>query len=315
MARKCKTNNKYSGFTYVEMVVAIVVLAIISIGLTQFITVTAEGYIDTGRRNQLSSAGRVVIDRISMELHNALPNSIRITDALVSSDPEVTGNLAYPGDQCIEFVPVRAATTYIDPSFSPSGSTSFDVVKFLPEDLVVDVSNTHVVIYPNNTADIYEAPDSVPPLTRGPREQVGSIGDAVPAVTDVETVTLAAVHRFKRRSRVNRLFLTEEPVSFCITGEKLYRYSNYGFTSPDQLIPENIGGGCTAATCLPSTTPNRVLMTTGLDNAALTDAGGQAFDYLNATRRRNGVVQLVLNFEEAGESVLLNHEALLQGAP
>ncbi|MDC0598558.1 hypothetical protein OAP18_01750, partial [Gammaproteobacteria bacterium] len=62
--------------------------------------------------------------------------------------------------------------------------------------------------------------------------------------------------------------------------------------------------------CLPATTPNRVLISTEIDNAGLT-----AFDQLAASRRRNAVVQMELNFSKDGESVLLNHETLLQATP
>ncbi|MDC0598551.1 prepilin-type N-terminal cleavage/methylation domain-containing protein, partial [Gammaproteobacteria bacterium] len=112
------------GFTLIEMVVAILIMSIISIGLVRFILDSTDGYIRTATRNQLSSSGRAVIDRISMEVHNALPNSIRI------------GSADAAGNQCLEFVPVRAASSYINPPFG-SASTTFNAEAVIDEGLLL----------------------------------------------------------------------------------------------------------------------------------------------------------------------------------
>ena len=120
---------KHSGFSLVEIIVVIVVMSIISIGIVQYIVDSADGFSRTADRSELSSSGRVVIDRIAMELHNALPNSVRVTSAYTSGSAEVLAGDAYAGDQCIEFVPILSATTYIDPRFRPQPrTTTFTVV-------------------------------------------------------------------------------------------------------------------------------------------------------------------------------------------
>ena len=92
-----------------EIVVALVILSIIS-----------------EVSNQISSAGRVVIDRLAMELRNAVPESVRVSTARASDDA-----YGYKNDQCIEYLPVKAATNYLNPIFRPNAAAmgSFDVLK------------------------------------------------------------------------------------------------------------------------------------------------------------------------------------------
>lgn len=295
------------GFSLVEAVVAIVIMSIISVGLVRFITDSAEGYAVTAARNQLGSSGRALIDRLSMELHNALPQSVRIAPA---SPHPVTDSDAYAGDQCIEFIPVVAATTYIDPAIRPAArKTQFDVIDFVPEQ--DGATGVYVVIYPTSANDLYGAS-----FSGNTTEAIAAASIADANNSDgINEVTTSTNHRFKRASSVDRLFLTSQPVSFCISGNRLYRYSGYGF-SATQLLPVRPNGTCAAATCLPATTPDRVTISTQIANGNLTGgANGQAFDFLVASRRRNGVVQLELNIAENGEEIRLNHEVMQVDTP
>lgn len=297
------------GFSLIEIVVVILVMSILSIGLVQYILDTASGYSRTANRSDLSASGRVIIDRIAMDLHNALPNSVRITSAYESTDGPVTGGDAYAGDQCIEFIPILAGTTYIDPRFRPQPqTTTFTVVDLVPE--YDGASNLFMAIYPRNNTQAYAVA-----LTGTTTAAIAEVAVADSDDLDgINEITTTANHRYRRRSPTKRAFLTDEPISYCIKGERLYRYENYGFTST-QLRPVDIDGGCSAGSCLPDATPDRTLMTTHLDNGALTDAGSQAFDYLSANRRRNAVVQMELNFSKEGDSVQLNHEVFLHATP
>ena len=299
------TCGKLRGFTLVEMVVALVIMSIISIGLVQFISDAASGYQTSASRNQLSSAGRVLVDRIAMELHNALPQSVRISTVKTFAD-------AYgeAGDQCIEFIPVEAATTYINPAFRPASFKSvFNVVNLVPGQ--VGETGLYAVVYPVAASDIYNA--SWVGNTTGAIVGLSAVADSN-SLDGIQELTTANPHRFKRRSPTERLFVVRQPVSFCISGARMYRYNNYGFT-PVQRIPQGPLGAC-ASVCLPASTPQRTLITDQLDNTALIGgAAGQGFDYMAATRRRNGVVQLEFNFSQSGDSVRLNHEVLQQIVP
>ena len=275
-----RAEHEARGFTLIELVVTLVILSIVSVISAGFIITTSESYVATATRNQLASAARLTVDRLALELHNALPNSLRLTTA------------GPGGDQCLEFVPVRAASTYIDAPFRPRPYvSSFSIVDFVP--MQDGVTGAYAVIFPVEPDDLYGAAFA------------GSTTEAIVEVSvgtgsaGSNTLTSPHPHRFKRQSPVDRVYLVDPPVSFCIAGDRLHRYSDYGFQAVQ----------CTPSTCLPSATPGRWLIANEIDNTGLS-----AFDYVAASRRRNAVVQLELNFSRNGEGVLLNHEVLIQNA-
>lgn len=288
--------HQNKGFTLIEAVVSILLLAIISIGITQFIGFSAQGYQETASRNQLSASARVVVERMAMELHNALPNSVRYST--VSNG----GDGLNPGDQCLEFIPVLAASTYINPPFHPSASTStITAVTFYPK----QTNGAFVIIYPRKESDIYQ---DLPLANPGHIAGVESV-TVHPTMLNVDLLTLTPTHTFRRRSSTDRIFLVDEPVSFCVNGDRLYRYQGYKLTA-EQPLP-TISGSCAFPECLPDTTDGgRAVISTDLDNDGYT-----AFDQIAATLRRNAIVQFEFNFSSNGESVTMNHEVLLHSAP
>lgn len=264
------------------MVTTIIISSILAVGIVTYIADSAEGFLTSSNRSRLATSGRAALDRMTLEIHNALPNSVRVNVA--------AGN----GDQCLEFMPALKATTYINPPFTGSGASSFDVINFNPLTEYTSPAEIYAAIYPINTADLYDYDDD-----RGPLALVDAISD--PSAVDGEmTVTLDATHRFSRRSASNRLFLVDEPVSFCVVGDKLYRYSNYGVEATQ----------CSPATCLPSTLPDRALLAESIDNTGIT-----AFNVGAATLRRNAIVSFDIAMTSQGDTVRLNHEVLTHNVP
>lgn len=295
--------RKINGFSLIELVATILISGVLAIGIVSFIADSVNGLTSSGNRNQISSAGRTALDRLAMELHNALPNSVRATTATAG------------GDQCIEFVPVRAATTYIDPSFRGGGSTSFEVVDFLPSQH--GVSGGYAVIYPNRRSQLYDGDNGASAgwpnfPNRRPIQEISAIADS--ASDDQSTVTLVKSHRFRRRSPNKRFFIVEDPISYCVVDDKLYRYTNYGFYT-NQVSQEEESGVCEVATnqrCLPNyvATPDKMLITDSIDNTGLT-----AFRVSSQTLNRNALIALEFNFSANGDSIILNHEVLTRSVP
>jgi len=317
--------ERSQGFTIVEMVVTIIVVGIIGVGLVSYISDSAESLGDASRRSKMASAGRTAIDRMALELHNALPRSIRVMPAAV-----VPGDLNATGDQCIEFIPVRAATNYVNPSFSGSGSASFDVIEFSPSLEGTVASDAYAAIFPtNNTAILYDGdnPDDDTSLwpnfpQRRPIQKIGSITDKAPPDATLSVVNLVKSHRFRRRSPTKRFFVVDQPVSFCVVEDKLYRYSNYGFFA-NQVQEEESGtcviepSGTISDRCLPdysalSASPPRIktLITDSIDNAGII-----AFNIGTQSLTRNSLVKIELNISAEGDSLLLNHEVLTRSVP
>lgn len=197
VATKCR------GFTLVETIIVIVVLAIVASGTTIYILRSIEAYTATARRDQLASLGRSAIERVTRELRNALPNSVRIQN------------------NCIEFLPIIAGSVYLDLPVDSSAS-SFSAVPFTPP-----TAGTHyVVVYPYSAALVY-AQGNPGPLS----------GFAGSSGTPVATVTLSATHRFARHSPTRRFYVVAGPVSFCVVGTALYRYAGYALAASQATPP------------------------------------------------------------------------------
>lgn len=327
MMKKSNT-NKSSGFTIIEIVVTIVVVGIIGIGMVSYISDSAESLNSASTRSKLATAGRTAIDRMALELHNALPRSIRVTPTGAGGD-----TLNASGDQCIEFIPVLAATNYVNPSFSGSGSISFDVIEFSPSLEGTVASDAYAAIFPtNNTAILYDGdnPNNDTSLwpnfpQRRPIQKISTITDTPvlpnPDLT-LSTVNLVTSHRFRRRSPTKRFFVVDQPVSFCVVDDKLYRYSGYGFFA--NQVQEEESGSCTielpptvSDRCLPdyaaiSASPPRIktLITDSIVNDGLI-----AFSIGTQSLTRNSLVKIELNFSTEGDSLLLNHEVLTRSVP
>jgi len=269
------------GFTIVELVTVILITAILSVGLINFIADSVDGYTGTASRNQLASNGRTLVERITLELQNALPNSVRVTT--------VNAN----GNQCIEFIPSLAASRYLNAPFDSAGS-SFDVAPFSPP---APAQAGFVVIYPSSTEQVYAAPNP------GPRAPLASISgpDPDPDADDRLTLTLANAHQFNGRSPVERLYLIDQPVSFCIVGSRLYRYQQYGYfdLQPQPGVPG-----------FPGSAPQRQLLANNIDNAGI-----NGFQLLPPNLRRNALVKLTLYVSDRGDTLRLDHEVLIRNVP
>jgi len=292
------------GFTLVEMVVTILIASIMAIGIVTYIGNAVEGFASASSRNKLATSGRTVVDRIAMELHNATPNTIRVTTAQAG------------GEQCIEFIPAAAATFALTPPTTGQGSDTFEVIAFSSQNAMAASTNGNIcaapqarslyaLLYPNNVSEVYD----FDPDENGPVAMICEIGPVVAEGQDRrQTITLNRQHLYPRRSPVDRLFVSEGPVSFCVVNDRVYRYSGYkavdgGFFSSQ----------CTPATpdCLPgSSAAGRHLVTDRIDNTGLS-----AFTVVSPTLRRNAIISLNLNFTDSGDSVHLSHEILMRNVP
>ncbi|MCG8415427.1 MAG: type II secretion system GspH family protein [Pseudomonadales bacterium] len=297
-----------SGFTLVEMVLAITITGIIGAVVVTFMANSAEGLATAQNRNQLASAGRVAIDRIAVEIHNALPGSIRTTTATAG------------GDQCLEFIPVEVATSYINPPFTSTGTT-FNIVDIYDNAAVIHPSappTLYGVIYPRRANQLYNGDNGASTgwpnfPVRGPIEQISSIADDA-ATAGQSTVTLTTSHRYRRRSPFQRFFVVSDPVSYCVVGDKLYRYGNYGFYQT-QVTQEEETGVCEVAlnqTCLPNydAAPDKMLIVDNIDNTGLT-----AFTIGAQSLRRNALLLIQLTLTDNGDTVELTHEVLSRSVP
>jgi MSHA biogenesis protein MshO len=270
--------NQQTGLTLVELVVTIVLMGILAGGTVAYVVSSTQSYVDTATRNQLSAIARLTTTRLELEIGNAVPNSIRVTTP--SS-----------GNQCVEFFPIEDATRYISVNFN-SAATSLTVKPFGKGGTLT--GKKFPVIFPVDASELFAQPSPGP---------IGAITNYSQSVTgDVETLTLDSSHQFEPGTNRQRVYLAGEPVSFCVEGQRMYRYKGYGVKSA-QCTPDT-------ASCLPTTPPNRAVVSDQIVNASYT-----AFEYVAANLQRNGLVRLNLNFSDGNESLLIQHEIQLNNAP
>lgn len=250
------------GFNLIELIVVIAVLGIIMAGTASYITQSMTAYTDTVRREELANVGRATIERIARELRTALPNSIRLSN------------------NCLEFQPVVTGSAYLTVPLDIA-SNSMNVAAFT---LPAGGGNRYVVVYPYNTGALYTISNP------GPIVGFTSVSGAPTA-----TVTFSAAHRFSLASPYQRFFIVGDPVSFCVVGTELRRYSGYGLntvqTAPPgsgtALLAENIQTVDNSATVIP-------------------------FTYSPGTLKRNALVDLDLRYFIDGEWIRLSHEVQIR---
>lgn len=252
--------QKQRGFNLIELIVVIAVLGIVSAGTASYITDSVRAYDATARRAQLANLGRLTIERVARELRSAVPTSVRVSN------------------DCVEFFPVKAGSVYFDLPTAVPG-TAFSAAAF-------DVPSGgpfYIAVYPLDITALY-AQANPGPLARF----------ATASGSPTATVSLAASHRFSRHAPQRRFFLLGEPVSFCVVGSALYRYSGYGVNAAQATPP---AGGTLVA-----------------EDIQLNDGGISIdpFEFTPGTLRRNAVVQLDFRFARYNEWVRLAHEVQLR---
>lgn len=266
------------GFTLIELIVVIVILGIIGVGTANFIGLGANLYVDAVGREQVVSQTRYAMERITREIREALPNSVRVGSV---------GNV-----HCIEFVPIQASSTYVNVPVSPEASS--DSVQLVsPPVAVIDdgqLPPIRIAVYPLSANDVYE--------TESTTGRVFSIKAATSVVGGYTSVALELGNEvlFDADSPTGRYYIVEEAVSYCVntaTGQ-MFRYDSY-WPSAAQEVPTNDVVG--------------VLMAENFKTGSI------PFTYAGATLLTNAIVQLNFEIERAGETVSFYHEVHLVNVP
>lgn len=207
-SRAGNAKQTISGFTLIELIIAIMLMGILAVSLGSITTNSVYNYIDAKDRNKLSQSAKWITERVSREIREALPQSVRTNSS--------------GGIHCVEFMNIVNASTALD--IAASGSiSSFNAIAF---DLSFS-SGLLVAIMPIDANSIYSI--------TGVLASVASIA----TTGNQSLITLSSPTQFSRRSPQNRFYLLASPVSFCLndnTGH-LNRYSGYSLNSSQQFPP------------------------------------------------------------------------------
>lgn len=259
-----QTERRQSGFTLMEAVVVMVIIAILAGGTVAFMTRPVAGYFDAVRRAELTDQADVALRRIARDIRRALPNSLRLKD---SGNATVTSCAA--GTDCaIEFIMTKWGGRYRD---SADGSTGGNFLDFSG----AISTNPGCAVAPALCFDVLGTDPTHPPnIVDGDSLVVYNLGpgyspaDAFGAGNNRTTVTVASGTPYTLTMASN-VFAAHTPplpspdarfqivgqsdnvVRFsCVSGQ-VQRQSNCDYTTTTSCVTTAIlaGGGDVQATC------------------------------------------------------------------
>ncbi len=93
---------KQRGFTLIEMIVTIVVVAVIGLAIAGFVEYGMKGYVETIDRQKVQVKGQFVVEKMSREISHAVPNSF---------DSSITPASAF-AQKCLTFYAIKYSGFY-----------------------------------------------------------------------------------------------------------------------------------------------------------------------------------------------------------
>ncbi|HGF7225202.1 TPA: PilW family protein [Vibrio cholerae] len=197
------------GFTLIEMVISIILLAVVGLFLGSVIRQGLSIYVDSSAREALIQQGRFVTERLGRELREAVPNSVLVANG------------------CIEFLPIVNSALYIELPVEDGPFRLLLINKQLTE-------GQRLVVFPRNAVELLGYPLGA----MEEQEQWARIEeqefelDETNALTMID-VDISAENGFSLHSPARRVYIYENPVAFCYQDGRIYRYANYGFERED----------------------------------------------------------------------------------
>lgn len=266
--RPYKKARSLQGFTLVELIAVIVILAITSVVGAGFITSVVEQYQKAQIRSELVLKGSVALEQLTRQLRMSVPNSVRVSAS----------------GACVEFLPLLGGAFYHaqvpDSANGMAPASTVPTMSFL----LGGATPKHVLVSPLSTPEIYRV--SAPAA----RVSAGDFGSE-----PYTQAVFSASHSFIRNSLNHRLLIAADPKRFCVSGDKLVRYQNYGL-SVATLADGSPGG-------------DEVLMSTGVA------AGLPAFELSLGSEDRNSALEVELVFSDRGEQITLTGRVLVRNVP
>ncbi len=274
-------SKKAKGFTLIEMVTVIVLLGIIVGILTPFIANAMQAYTHSKARAVLVGKGRLALERLAREVHQAVPNSLSVLS----------------GGTGIEFARSRAGGRYVERFDSFGSEFSRNNFRFRKN---ANLTNLYVV----GTSLVFAANDVLVIGNTSPAElQAGNtatslsgiVATTVPADGTINGQILSfAGQQFTVESPGKHFSIADQTVEVGLTGSDLRWFTATGLTNYDGAANWS-----------------------GSDPSLTNGVSSVSFAYAPGTPQSTGVLRVDLEITEAttGQTIRLYREIHVRNTP
>jgi MSHA biogenesis protein MshO len=297
MAMFNKNLANMKGFSLIELIMVIVLIGALSSVASIFIAGPVGGFVDSNRRAALVDIAETALQRMTREIHHALPNSIRISNNGTQFGIEYLGTLN--GGRYRTLPATGGPSNKLN--FN-TASDSFDILGGLPDFALIDtVGGGGQANCLNNIVDclvIYNTGTTATDFN-------AYNGDNIAAITAASNTSMTFDNSgspgwsFPALSPNSRFFVVDTPVSFVCDSDsgELLMYQDYNITPGQPLTAGSFGvAGAVLAD-------------------KVSDCGGSTFLYNAGAGVRYGLVVIRLTISADGESVSLLQQAHVLNAP
>ncbi|WOT07048.1 type II secretion system protein [Shewanella sp. DAU334] len=295
LAPRCNaTQGRYrnipQGFTLVELVTVIIILGILVLAVSNFLIFGTRIFIDSTSVEQVMGQSRFAMERMTRDIRNAVPNSIRIRSSIGNGINDYTNEW-----QCIEMMPIASSASYITAPIAPAAAAPTAMVMQASSGAPLTNAQS-LLIYPLSPADVYTA-------TNGTSGKLFSINAVNAMPNNASLVVFNNTVQFNEASPRQRYFGITSAVSYCfekVTDElsELKRYTNYAFNNLAQPSPVQMGNGVLMA--------ENVVNTIGLNSPMA---------YTPGTLQNNAMVHLNPLFDIQGQVLQYHHQVQVINVP
>ena len=183
---------KQRGFTLIEMIVTIVVVAVIGLAIAGFVEYGMKGHVDTIERQKVQVKGQFVVEKMSREISHAVPNSFNSSIMPASAFAQ----------KCLTFYAIKYS------GFYHLDEATNELNFIIGQDSPILDANDFLIINPTNFSE----------LGAGSTKRI-----AVSGLISTNNVFTAPSVTLDSRSKAERHYIYDEnaSVSYCLVNDTI----------------------------------------------------------------------------------------------